>query len=86
MFVTKLPDTSKQVLRVILSKGVASGSDLQWATEMKPEDLVTALAPLLDQGIVGVSGGNPSSASGILDSFFNLRPSARGMAEGLLNL
>jgi hypothetical protein len=86
MFVTKLLDPSKKVLRVILDRGVASGSDLQWATDLKPEELVTALAPLLEQHILGTSGGNPTSANGVLDSFFNLRPSARGMAEGLLNL
>jgi hypothetical protein len=52
---------------------------------MKPEDLVTALDPLLKMGIVGASG-TPSEVTGVLSSYFNLRPSARDMAESLVNL
>jgi hypothetical protein len=85
MFVPKIPDESKRVLRVIISKGVASGNDLHFATRMKPEDLVTALDPLLKMGIVGASG-TPSEVTGVLSSYFNLRPSARDMAESLVNL
>jgi hypothetical protein len=85
MYVPKLPDESKRVLRVIMSRGVASGNDLQFATQMKPEALVTALEPLIQMGIIGASGF-PSEADGVLDSFFNLRPSARSIAESLVNL
>lgn len=85
MFVTKLNDESKQVLRLILRRGVASGADLLAATAMTPAALVQALDPLLKSEIVG-SSGNAYDPNSIPDAFFNVRPAARSLAEGYLNL
>jgi hypothetical protein len=85
MFVTKLSDESKQILHLILRRGVVSGADLLSATAMTPAVLVQALDPLLKSEIVG-SSGNAYDQSGIRDAFFNVRPSARSLAEGYLNL
>ena len=84
MFLTKLPDASKKVLRVILDRGIASGADLESATGMTPQDLATALEPLLQSDLIAYQG-TASQPSGIPDSFFNLRPSARQLAEDYLN-
>ena len=85
MFVTKLSDESRRVLSVILSKGVATGTDLQWATELTAEQLVAAVEPLIQLELIGVSG-DPMTPKGILDAYFNLRPSARNTIGQYLSL
>jgi hypothetical protein len=85
MFMTKLPDPSKLVLRVIVDRGIASGADLESATGMTPQALVAALEPLLLSDLIAYQG-TVSDVNGISSSFFNLRPSARNLAEGYLNL
>lgn len=85
MFVTKLTDASKQVLRLILRGGVVSGADLQAGTKLSRDALIEALLPLLKSEIVG-SSGNAYDPSSIDSAFFSVRPTARGLAEGYLNL
>ncbi len=85
MFVTKLSDASKTVLRVIVDRGVVSGADLLSLTGMNPEALLEAIDPLLKSEIVG-SSGNIYQPQAIYQAFFNLRPASRDLAEGYLNL
>jgi hypothetical protein len=85
MFVTKLTDDSKTILRVILDRGVVSGADLLSLTGINPETLIEAIDPLLKSEVVG-SSGNVYNPQTIRSAFFNLRPSARDLAEGYLNL
>jgi len=84
-FVTRLSDESKTALRVILDRGVVSGADLLSLTGMAPGTLIAAIDPLLKSELVG-SSGNVYQPGDIKRAFFNLRPSARDLAEGYLNL
>lgn len=85
MRVTQLSPESKTVLRVILDRGVVSGADLLSLTKMTPGSVLEALDPLLKSALVG-SSGNVYQPGDLNQAFFNLRPAARDLAEGYLNL
>lgn len=85
MFVTKLSDESKTILRLILDRGVISGADLSSLTGMDSSTLSQAIEPLLKSELVGYSG-DIYKPEAVCQAFFNLRPSARNLAEGYLNL
>jgi hypothetical protein len=84
-FVTRLSDDSKTALRVILDRGVVSGADLLSLTGMAAGTLMAAIDPLLKSEVVG-SSGSVYQSDDIKQAFFNLRPAARDLAEGYLNL
>jgi hypothetical protein len=79
MLPVTLQESSKKVLRVIVERGIASGADLESATGMTAQEVAAALEPLLQSDLIAYQG--TASPPGIPDSFFNLRPSARQLAE-----
>lgn len=52
---------------------------------MAPGNLIAAIDPLLKSELVGTSG-KVYQPGDIKRAYFNLRPSARDLAEGYLNL
>ena len=79
-YVLNLEDTCRRALQVIRDRGAISGWELLAATQMNPQQLVAAIQPLLKNDVIGFSGC-PYDAEGVLQSFFNLRPSARDLVD-----
>lgn len=80
MYAEALDKNAKQVLATMLSKGVASGWQLKGLTGLEPPDLLAALRTLVRQQMIATDGYLLSEDEA-LESYYNIRPSARQAAE-----
>ncbi len=80
MFVEALDLNAKRVLATMLSKGIASGRQLKAVTRLEPAELLAALRTLVRQQMIATDSYLLTEEEA-LESFYNIRPSARQMAE-----
>lgn len=80
MLVSTLDPKAKQALRVIREKAVVSGWELKALSGLSPEELLEAVRTLIDSELIAASG-DLLHPEGVLEAYFNLRPSARAAAD-----
>lgn len=83
-YALQLDDTTKRVLRVIQSVGVAPGWQVMTEAPVTAEELAKAAQVLISSGLIKASG-NPSDTTEIRKIYFNIQPSNAGLVDSILN-
>jgi hypothetical protein len=76
----QLDDNSKRVLRILISKNIASGGELLKLSELQPKELSDALRRLVNERLIDASSFD-FGPQNVQDTFFNVLPSAFGLAK-----
>jgi len=79
-----LDDVQKTALGIILEKGVVGGEELLAKTHKSDSELFPAMKALVNIGVVN-SNTVLYSADVLRSTYFNLKPSAIGLAKDLLS-
>ncbi len=79
-YVSTLDPKAKKALRVIREKAVVSGWEPQALSGLTPAELLEAVRTLVDSDLIAASG-ELLQPEGVLEAYFNLRPSARAVAD-----
>jgi hypothetical protein len=84
MYIPKLDDPSKRVLRVIRNRGVAPGWQVLSEAGVTADELRQSADMLIGLKLISTQG-NISNSSEIGSAYFNILPSSVDLAEVVLN-
>lgn len=75
-----LTPESQRILRVMVHKPVITGGELMVLAKLTPEQMASAVRPLVSAGIISTNTSG-EDLSEMVSSYYNLNPSARQFAE-----
>ncbi len=84
MFIPKLDDPSKRVLRVIRNRGVVPGWQILSEAGVTADELLKSADTLIGLKLISAQGTS-SNSSEIGSTYFNILPSNDYLAEVVLN-